>query len=310
MGRIRTIKPDFFKHEDLFDAEQEMGLPLRLAFAGLWTCCDREGRFEWRPRSLKTDVLPYDEIDFSRVLDSLAMRHFIVKYRVGSKEYGFVPGFSRHQVVNNREKSSILPEPPVNPQVTDLKEETTCDARVNDASATRHGNAHGEGEVEGEGKGKGNIAAAARARGADGDLPKDGSPEKSDDASFRERLLVAIGHDSSGVTANGKIVGGQAEFASLKKAMDDLRLSEHDALAVAHDIAKRRATQDQGPPSSLKYLIPSMQEFAGARSGATVTPTAPAPKPEWQMTQAEKERERKMRFYRSVSARHDAKFGG
>jgi hypothetical protein len=30
MSRIRTIKPDFFTHEDLFDAEQESGLPLRL----------------------------------------------------------------------------------------------------------------------------------------------------------------------------------------------------------------------------------------------------------------------------------------
>ena len=27
MARIRTIKPEFFKHEDLFDAEKETGLP-------------------------------------------------------------------------------------------------------------------------------------------------------------------------------------------------------------------------------------------------------------------------------------------
>ena len=58
--RIRTVKPEFFQHEGLFDLEQFSGLPIRVAFAGLWTCCDREGRFKWRSRQLKTDILPYD----------------------------------------------------------------------------------------------------------------------------------------------------------------------------------------------------------------------------------------------------------
>ena len=57
MARIRTIKPEFFRHEALFEAEHRAGLPLRLAFAGLWTAADREGRFKWRPRQLKLDVL-------------------------------------------------------------------------------------------------------------------------------------------------------------------------------------------------------------------------------------------------------------
>jgi hypothetical protein len=34
MARIRTIKPEFFRHGGLFDAEIETGLPLRVAFAG------------------------------------------------------------------------------------------------------------------------------------------------------------------------------------------------------------------------------------------------------------------------------------
>ena len=33
MARIRTIKPDFFRHYDLYQAEKETGLPVRLAFA-------------------------------------------------------------------------------------------------------------------------------------------------------------------------------------------------------------------------------------------------------------------------------------
>jgi hypothetical protein len=120
MGRIRTIKPEFFKHSELFDAEQETGLPLRLAYAGLWTCCDREGRFKWRPRELKLDVLPFDECDFSRVLDALATRGFLVKYTSPTDEkelFGYIPSWKKHQFINNKEPKTQIPEPPLNQHV-------------------------------------------------------------------------------------------------------------------------------------------------------------------------------------------------
>ena len=112
MARIRTIKPEFFKHEELYEAEKETKFPLRLAFAGLWCSCDREGRFKWRPNSLKLDIIPYDNCDFSRVLDALATRGFIIEYEsdIGER-YGYVPSFLDHQVINNRESQSQLPCP-------------------------------------------------------------------------------------------------------------------------------------------------------------------------------------------------------
>lgn len=131
MSRIRTIKPEFFKHEGLFDLEQETKLPIRLCFAGLWTQCDRAGRFEWRPRQLKTDISPYDEVDFSRVLDALATRGFIVKYASQGREYGFIPSWNKHQVINNRERDSDLPDP------LHLPPEVIVEQTENDASATR-----------------------------------------------------------------------------------------------------------------------------------------------------------------------------
>lgn len=109
MARIRTIKPSFFKHEELFDAEKSTGLPLRVAFSGLWTVCDREGRFAWKPRALKTDVLPYDDVDFGEVLDALAKFGFIVKYSADGREYGCVPSWTDHQVINLRETKSAIP---------------------------------------------------------------------------------------------------------------------------------------------------------------------------------------------------------
>lgn len=111
MARIRTLKPEFFRHEELFDLEQESGLPVRLAYAGLWTACDRKGRFKWRPRALKSEILPYDDVDFSRVLDALASRGFCVRYVSEGESYGYVPTFLDHQYINNRESESTIPEP-------------------------------------------------------------------------------------------------------------------------------------------------------------------------------------------------------
>jgi len=89
MTRIRTIKPELFTHEALFEAEQTSKLPLRLAFIGLLTCCDREGRFRWRARQLKLDVLPYDDgVNFEDVLNALAVHGFIIKYQVDGQYYG------------------------------------------------------------------------------------------------------------------------------------------------------------------------------------------------------------------------------
>lgn len=111
MPRIRTIKPELFTHTKLFDIEQQVNLPIRLSFCGLFTCCDREGRFKWDPRELKIHILPYDDIDFSRVLDALWTRGFIVKYVSGTDEYGVIPTWSSHQFINNRESGSKIPNP-------------------------------------------------------------------------------------------------------------------------------------------------------------------------------------------------------
>jgi hypothetical protein len=109
--RIRTIKPEFFTHDRLFEAELEHKMPLRIAFAGLWCAADREGRFKWEPRRLGVQILPYDGVDFSRVLDALVTRGFLVKYATEAGDFGWIPGFSRHQIVNNKERASELPEP-------------------------------------------------------------------------------------------------------------------------------------------------------------------------------------------------------
>jgi len=155
MARIRSIKPAFFRHEELYEAEKETGLPLRLAFAGLWTAADREGRFKWSARNLKLDCLPYDDVDFSRVLDALTTRGFIQRYTVNSVDYGFIPTWKSHQIINNREAASELPEPNENNILTRA-------SRVDDATVTPLCKIQGEGKGrEGERKEKDAVVPTA-----------------------------------------------------------------------------------------------------------------------------------------------------
>lgn len=114
MARIRALKPGFFKHADLYDAEKASGLPLRVAYAGLWCVADREGRFKWKPREIKTDVLPYDDVDMCKVLDALETYRFIFRYKCAGEDYGYIPSFLEHQHVNKNEAPSTIPAPPKN----------------------------------------------------------------------------------------------------------------------------------------------------------------------------------------------------
>lgn len=91
-------------------AETNSGLPLRVAFAALFTVADRQGRFKWIPPQLKKDCLPYDHVDMDFVLSALELNGFIVRYGPDGR-FGWIPGFLKHQRPNNKEVPSGLPAP-------------------------------------------------------------------------------------------------------------------------------------------------------------------------------------------------------
>ncbi len=160
MSRIRTVKPELFKHEDLFDAELESRLPLRLAFIGLLTVADCEGRFKWRPRTLKLDVLPHDLIDFASILNALESRGFIQRYEVDGEVYGLIPTFKKHQRLQTKEVAagSSLPAPRF------MGEPGTLPVRTQERTDTHLESQEGKGmEEEGKRKGKEEAAQAPRA---------------------------------------------------------------------------------------------------------------------------------------------------
>jgi hypothetical protein len=140
--RIRTIKPEFFTHEDL----AELPPVTRLAFAGLWCAADREGRFQWREKKLKIQILPWDDVDFSQILNDLLQAGFLVKYQVEGKDYGWIPTFHLHQRVQTREMQSTIPAPPFPVNALQVQCTGTAGAMQGHCSAEGEGNREGNRE--------------------------------------------------------------------------------------------------------------------------------------------------------------------
>ena len=105
--RTRNIKPGFFKNDELAEIE-----PLgRLLFAGLWCMADREGRLCDRPKRIKVEILPYDDCDVDALLNQLASKGFIVRYKVNDEAYIQIVNFSKHQNPHKNEPQSSIPAP-------------------------------------------------------------------------------------------------------------------------------------------------------------------------------------------------------
>lgn len=114
MPRIRYLKPDFFKDEDL----AEHPFWVRLLYQGLWNIADREGRLEDRPKRIKVDVFPYDNVDIEDGLVKLAKnkqsnRPFIRRYSVDGEKYIQIVNWSKHQKPHHTEKDSEIPPAPL-----------------------------------------------------------------------------------------------------------------------------------------------------------------------------------------------------
>lgn len=106
MARIRSVKPDFYRDEDLQDLERaNPGKHTMLVFSGLWGHCDKNGNFEWNPRMLKLDILPFLDFDMAETLDALMADGFVTTYKVDGDTYGHIPTFKDHQRINGKEAS-------------------------------------------------------------------------------------------------------------------------------------------------------------------------------------------------------------
>ena len=108
MPRIRSISPRAPKDEDLADLA-----PLtRLAYHYLPMLADCAGRLEDRPRLIKAELFPYDELDMETVLSELAVERttsrgpFILRYEVDGVRYLEILRFDKYQNPHPNERKA------------------------------------------------------------------------------------------------------------------------------------------------------------------------------------------------------------
>jgi hypothetical protein len=104
MARARNIKPGFFRNADLV----ELSFEARLLFIGLWTIADREGRLEDRPKQIKMELFPADNLDCDSILNDLAEIGMITRYEHDGKRFLQVVNFLKHQNPHKDERASTI----------------------------------------------------------------------------------------------------------------------------------------------------------------------------------------------------------
>ena len=107
MARSRNIKPGFFLNDELV----ELPFSTRLLFIGLWCLADREGRLENRPKKIKMQLFPADDLDLSKALLGLYEAGFLSLYSIDSIDYIQISKFNKHQNPHHKEAASTIPAP-------------------------------------------------------------------------------------------------------------------------------------------------------------------------------------------------------
>lgn len=105
MARIRTIKPEFWTDEKLV----ELDYVDRLLFIGLFNFVDDQGFIDYRPKRIKMQVFPGDDVDVVAGLARLRDASLVTPYEADTGVVIHVNNWTKHQRVSNpaRERYSL-----------------------------------------------------------------------------------------------------------------------------------------------------------------------------------------------------------
>lgn len=226
MSRIRSVKPAFFRHEKL----QEMGPLSMLIFQGLWTQCDKAGRFAWRPRTLKLDILPFIDFNMEVELDKLAQAGFITKYEAETEFFGLISSFGEHQRISGKEAQEPVryPDPPApkSRKKRLLQEFSLIDygeAIEKQSGSNREASENGEGS-NGEATPRAGMELRNGVQERNGSSPLDLPPDRGEGAEGRKREKKEFPLNSAEYEAAEFFAGYLVEWAPTAKPPDKARL--------------------------------------------------------------------------------------
>ena len=114
MARARNIKPGFFTNELLV----ELPFEHRLLFIGLWCLADKDGRLYDRPKKIKMEVFPADNVDVDEGLTLLHSYGFVNRYERDGEKCIQIVNWHKHQSPHHTEKQSLIKPPLINGEIT------------------------------------------------------------------------------------------------------------------------------------------------------------------------------------------------
>lgn len=97
MPRIRSIKPEFWTSGQVLECSTNA----RLLFIGLWNFCDDAGRHPLRPRQIKAEIFPADDLDYNdilRMIDELSTNDLVTIYSHENQEFIQVNGWHHQRI--------------------------------------------------------------------------------------------------------------------------------------------------------------------------------------------------------------------
>lgn len=106
MGRIRTIKPEFWRNEAL----SELPEFCHMLAAALLNYADDEGYFNANPRLVQAECFPLREPSMDTTVALLELSRIgFIRLGLGSdgRSYGHIVHFLKHQTINKASKSKI-----------------------------------------------------------------------------------------------------------------------------------------------------------------------------------------------------------
>lgn len=119
MARIRSIKPEFWVSEQV----AECSTSARLTFVGLWNFCDDRGVHPAKPKTLKAELYPMDDVtslDVAAWIAELIRVGLICEFTADDGDvYWHVTGWDRHQKIDR--PSFKHPAPPPLVSTTDRR---------------------------------------------------------------------------------------------------------------------------------------------------------------------------------------------
>lgn len=109
MARIRSIKPEFWVSEQI----AECSMSARLTFVGLWAFCDDRGVHPAKPKTLKAELFPMDDVSVAEVtawMEELIRAGLVRAFEADGAPFWHVTGWARHQKIDR--PSFKYPVPP------------------------------------------------------------------------------------------------------------------------------------------------------------------------------------------------------